>query len=185
MEPLTGLAPAVLLLTLGPFLGWTLLAHNAAFSALAGAAVQLFVACATVGLLLVFPDASLLWLAAGYAIAAAAGAVVWGINLKRLVPNYSLHIARITAAAVATLAIGFALRPLTPTLSQDRMGLGALFLIVGVAIGGAAVLVLLPEIPRSLFDWRNRRATSGRSTRGALGLPLEAPSRIHGVEERE
>jgi O-antigen/teichoic acid export membrane protein len=157
-EPLTGLAPAVLLLTLGQFFGWTLLAHNAASAALLGAAVQLLGACVTVGLAFVFPDESLLSLAAGYAAASAAGAIVWAINLKRLVPHYSLDIARITAAAAATLAVGFALRILSPTVSANRVGLGVLLLIATLTVGGAAVVVLLPELPRSFFGWRDRHA---------------------------
>jgi O-antigen/teichoic acid export membrane protein len=157
-EPVAGLAPAVLLLTLGTFFGWTLLAHNAASAALSGAAVQLLGACATVGLLFVVPNASLLSLALGHAAAAGAAAAVWALNLKRLAPHYSFHVARITAAVAATFAVGFMLRPLTPALSGDRVGLGALLLIATLTVGSAAVLVLLPEIPRSFFGRRNRDA---------------------------
>jgi len=157
-EPLAGLGPAVVLLTIGLFFAWTLFAHDAGSAALLGAAVQLLGACATVGLLFVFPEISLMSLAVGYSVAAGVGAVVWAVNLRRLAPHYSLHIARITAAAAATIAVGFTLRSLIPAVSASAIGFGAVLLIGTLGVGGAAVLVLLPEIPRSLFDWRDRRA---------------------------
>jgi O-antigen/teichoic acid export membrane protein len=157
-EPLAGLAPAVVLLTIGVFLAWTLLALDAGSAAVLGAAVQLLGAGAAVGLLFAFPEASLLWLAVGYSGAAAAGTVVWAINLRRVAPHYSLHVGRIVAAAAATFGVGFAFRSLIPTLSANTMGLGALLVIATLSVGGAAVLVLLPEIPRSFLGRRDRHA---------------------------
>jgi O-antigen/teichoic acid export membrane protein len=152
-EPLAGLAPAVVLLTIGAFLAWTLLAHDAGSAAVLGAGVQLLAAGAAVGLLFVFPRGSLLLLAVGYSAAAGAGAIVWAIGLRRYPPHYSVPVGRILAAAAATFAVGFAFHSLVPTLSESALGLGGLLVAATLSVGAAGVAVLLPEVPR-LFGYR-------------------------------
>ncbi len=172
VDPLAGLAPAVVLVTIGVYFAWTLLAHDAGSAAVLGAAVQLLGAAAAVGVLFIIPTASLLTLALGYSAAAAAGAVIWAINLKRSAPQYPFHVARIAAATAATFGVGLTFRSLVGTVSANVSGHAGLLIAATFCVGAAAAVVLLPEIPRWLFG---RGRTVPIRTDAATTTPRQTP----------
>jgi O-antigen/teichoic acid export membrane protein len=149
--PLAALAPAVVLLTLGLFFAWTLMARDATSGAVIGAAVQLLGAAAAVGLFSVVPAAPLQWLAVGYSAAAAAGAAVWTLKLRRLEPHYSVDVGRIVAAAGATFAVGLAFHTRVSAFSTSALALGAFLGLAALCVGATGTVVLLPDLARSLL----------------------------------
>ena len=164
VDPLAGLAPAVVLVTIGVYFAWTLLAHDAGSAAVLGAAVQLLGAAAAVWCALHHPNGFPPDVGTRILRRSGCRGRYLAISLKRSAPQYPFHVARIAAATAATFGVGLTFRSLVGTVSPNVSGHAGLLIAATFCVGAAAAVVLLPEIPRWLFG-RGRTAPirTGRS----------------------
>jgi O-antigen/teichoic acid export membrane protein len=145
--PARVLAAAVVPVTLGQLLVWTLVGYGKMKPALLGGAVQLAALAAAIVVCLGVPGTPLWALAIGQTAAALAGLAIWGAALRSSVVRYSWHAARIALAAVAAVAACLVLRQLAGGISLSAVDEAGMLTVAGLACLGvsAAILLLQPS----------------------------------------
>ncbi|MBV8087494.1 MAG: oligosaccharide flippase family protein [Chloroflexi bacterium] len=142
------LAAAVVPVTLGQLLVWTLVGYGKMKPALLGGAVQLLVLVAAIGVCVALPGTPLWALAIGQTTAAVAGLALWGAALRGSVARYSWHGARLGLALLATLAVCLTMREVIGGMEVNAIMKGGLLASAGAACLALATPIMLLQPSR-------------------------------------
>jgi O-antigen/teichoic acid export membrane protein len=148
--PLVGMAPLTGLVALGNLLVWTLVAYGRLRWALAGALAQFTVLAGAVSVAVAVPDLPLGWLGAGHTLAAAAGAAVWAVGLRRVGREHTWHPRRLAAASGMALAVGALLHQAAPGAALDRPAAAALLAAAALGMALPTAAIAMPQAMGSL-----------------------------------